>query len=205
MSSFLVSVVFVLFAFLGLASAQCQDSDIQLGTCRIHEHVCSGFENWSYTYQATASEPISGKSATSDQNSGGNGAAQQATWRLTTQLGLQSISAWNCNCQNQDIHSGRCNIRAVVCFYFPSQSQMTSNQPYYNGYGFDLNNNEYMPGTSTGFTNSTLAGQSAVSTLFAQHPDTARSCGQGAGVGLELTPLHLDFEETMKVGMRSLD
>ena len=100
--------------------------------------------------------------------------------RLTTQLGLQSNTAWNCNCQNQDILSGPCNLRAVVCFYFPSQNDMTSNHPYFRGYGFDMNHLDYTPGTVEGYTNSTEAGQAAVMNLFQIHPDTAASCGQGA-------------------------
>lgn len=190
---FFVTLAFVLLAFAATALAGCSDSDITIGACAIHEHVCENIVNWSTSYQATAS--CQGKSATSDQNSGGNGAAQQATWRLTTQLGLQSASAWNCNCQNQDIQSGPCNLRAVVCFYFPSQSYMTSNQPYYKGYVFDMNRVDYTPGTSTGFTNSTQAGQAAASNLFAIHPDTAASCGAG---------LSLSFEE-FKVGMKSVN
>ena len=72
-----------------------------MSTCTIHEHACEGTVNWSTSYQATSSEPNSGKVATSDQNSGGNDAAEQATWRLSTQLGLSSSNVWDCNCQSK--------------------------------------------------------------------------------------------------------
>ena len=74
----------------------------------------------------------------------------------------------------QDIQSGPCNLRAIICFYFPSQTDMTNDYPYFNGYAFDMNTGS--EGTSTGNTNSTIAGQAAAANLF---PATAAACGKG--------------------------
>jgi len=158
----------------------CQDSVVKLGNCGINEHVCYGIVNWSTTYQATATEPVSVKVATSDQNSGGEGAAQQATWRrLSTQLGLSNYNSMDCSCQSQDILNSMCMLRVAVCFNFPSQTDMTNGQPYYNGFAFDLHDPAARSGKSTGNTNATLAGQQAAAQLFELYPVTAKSCGQG--------------------------
>jgi hypothetical protein len=93
-------------------------------------------------------------------------------------LGLTSSTQYDCNCKNQDIQSGPCNLRAVVCFYFPGQSDMEQSNPSYNGYAFDMNSPD-REGQVTAYTNSTMAGQDAVANLFLLYPQTAKSCGQG--------------------------
>lgn len=175
-----------------LTSSSCEDSDQPIGACNIHLHVCGGWYSWEWQYTASATEPVSGKTAgTTTHYDSGTGAGTNAALNLVNnELGVTDANTYDCNAQAQDIKGGpKCQLRAIVYFSFDSTQALQNGDPTFNGVAYDLTNTANV-GKASGFKNATEAGQEAVMNLFSIYPDVAAGCGQNV---LQSTPL--SFEE----------
>lgn len=162
-------------------TSSCGDQDQPIGACNVHLHICGDIYSWEWKYTGTATEPVSGKSASTDNHySSETGAGADAAFNLVNnELGVTDENTYDCNCQAQDVNGGKtCQLRAIVCFSFDSTSALQNADPTYRGVAYDMLNTAQGTGTATGYKNATDAGTDAVMNLFSLFPDTAAGCGQ---------------------------
>ena len=177
-----------------LKSSGCEDSNAVIGTCNpIQEHVCYGFYSWEWVYTATATEPVSGKSASGGDNfSSSSGAATHATFNLFNILDQTSATDYDCNCSVGDkTFTDKCTLTVGVCFYFAAAADVQSQIPTFKSYAYDQAAG-LSAASGPGYTNSTEAATAAVTNLLSSNPLEAKKCGFTTNEASERTQIILE-------------